>query len=216
MAEALPVHGFVLAGGRSSRMGTDKASLKFCGWPLVEIVVEKLRKFCANVSIAGNREDLWALAPVVRETRIDAGPAAGVEAGLAAAKQPWALFVPVDVPLVPADLLRRWAREGLRKGNEGFSGFYLSTGRDQPAFCMLHRDCLPGFSAGVEAGEHRLSRLLQQATGGREQRIEVNHLYEEEERPPAETIDRWFLNVNTPEDMRSAEEFAIKDWSSNL
>ena len=42
---------------------------------------------------------------------MDAGPAAGIEAGLRAAKEEWVMFVPVDVPLVPGELLRRWAEE---------------------------------------------------------------------------------------------------------
>ena len=87
MSTKLPVHGFVLAGGKSSRMGTDKALLEFCGRPLVEIAVEKLREFCAEVSIAGNRDDLSVFAPVAHETRVDCGPAAGIEAGLKAAQR---------------------------------------------------------------------------------------------------------------------------------
>ena len=106
----VPVHGFVLAGGKSSRMGEDKALLRFCGRPMVEIAVEKLRGFCEEVTIAGNREDLAGFAPVVRESRTGVGPAAGVEAGLGAARQEWAMFLPVDVPLVPEELLRRWAQ----------------------------------------------------------------------------------------------------------
>jgi molybdopterin-guanine dinucleotide biosynthesis protein A len=128
----LPVHGFVLAGGKSSRMGADKALLRFCGRPMVEIAVEKLRGFCAEVTIAGNRGDLAGFAPVVTETRVGVGPGAGIEAGLRVAKEAWAMFIPVDVPFVPEELLRRWAVEAMRVD---MTVSYLGVGRKQPTFC---------------------------------------------------------------------------------
>ena len=76
-SEHLPVHGFVLAGGGSTRMGEDKALLRLGGRPMVAIAVETLRSLCENVSIAGNRPDLSGLAAVVLETRKGCGPAAG-------------------------------------------------------------------------------------------------------------------------------------------
>jgi molybdopterin-guanine dinucleotide biosynthesis protein A len=39
-----------------------------------------------------------------------------MEAGLGVARQEWVMFVPVDVPLVPGELLRRWAEEAMRVG----------------------------------------------------------------------------------------------------
>ena len=51
---------------------------------MAEIAVEKLRSFCGAVSLCGNRDDLCTLAPVVHESRENAGPAAGIDAGLKA------------------------------------------------------------------------------------------------------------------------------------
>ena len=202
----LPVHGFVLAGGKSSRMGLDKATLEFRGRPMVEIAVEKLREFCADVSIAGNREDLSSHAEVVPEERVDAGPAAGVEAGLKAAKQEWALFVPVDVPLVPVSLLRRWAEVALEMGSNGdFDAFHLHVDRDQPAFCILRRSCAIPFSEKLGSGERRLSKLLHVATKGFH-RIGPDELYPTGY-PSVETMDRWFMIINTPDDLVAAEGF---------
>ena len=198
MAGLLPVHGFVLAGGKSSRMGQDKVLLELCGRPMVEIAVEKLRGFCAEVWIAGNREDLEGFAPVVRETRVGVGPAAGVEAGLGVARQEWAIFVPVDVPLISGDLLRRWAEAVLRREDVGVS--LLRCGREQPAFCMLRVSGKDRFSEALDRGERRLGVLLAEAGG---QRLWV---YEVEGETAA--MERWFKNVNTPKDLAEAEAWA--------
>ncbi len=203
----VPIHGFVLAGGRSARMGQDKALLRVDGRPMVEIAVEKLRAFCADVSIAGNRDDLRPYAPVVHETRSEVGPAAGVEAGLLAATQPWVLFVPVDVPLMPADLLQRWATEVISL--QGFSASNLYYGRNQPAFCMLRKDRADTFSNALDSGERRLSQLLHHASldGGFYGHWvhDLSELYPKQDHPAQATSDRWFANVNTPEDLAQVE-----------
>jgi molybdopterin-guanine dinucleotide biosynthesis protein A len=205
MGEKLPVHGFVLAGGKSSRMGEDKALLRFCGRPMVEIAVEKLRGFCAEVTIAGNREDLGEFAPVVRETRVDVGPAAGIEAGLRVASEEWALFMPVDVPLIPEALLRRWVE--MLRPMEGIVASDLYYEGDQPAFCMLRRECLGRFSEALDGGERRLRVLLRRASEGFEWQFSIDMLYEAD--PPDRTIsDWWFTNVNTPEDLAEVEAWA--------
>jgi len=206
----VPVHGFVLAGGQSSRMGEDKALLQFCGRPMVEIAVEKLRGFCAEVTIAGNREDLAGIAPVVMEARTGAGPAAGVEAGLGAARQEWAMFVPVDVPLVPEELLRRWAKAAMRVGR---SVSYLGIGGKQPAFCLLKRERLGAFAKSLDEGERRLEVLLHlsaEADGDDSWMYDADELYGEsgDPVPDQETLGRWFANVNTPEDLAEAEAWA--------
>jgi molybdopterin-guanine dinucleotide biosynthesis protein A len=207
---ALPVHGFVLAGGKSSRMGEDKALLRFCGRPMVEIAVEKLRGFCTEVTIAGNREDLAEFAPVVGEMRVGVGPAAGIEAGLLAAKQEWAMFVPVDVPLVPGALLRRWAVEALRVG---MTVSFLRVGQKQPAFCLLKREMVSSFTKLMDSGERRLEVLLNQTAKSDGYAFWMCDEYElcgrvEEGGPDERPLKWWFKNVNTPEDLAEAEAWA--------
>ncbi len=184
-------------------MGQDKALLRVGGRVMVEIAVEKLRAFCAEVSIAGNRDDLAAYAPVVREMRSEVGPAAGVEAGLRAATQPWVMFVPVDVPLMPEELLRRWATEVV--GLEGVLASNLFYEINQPAFCMVRRECAGRFSAALDGGERRLSQLLRQTSDGRHRVYDLKQLYGEVDGPSQAESDRWFANVNTPQDLAEVE-----------
>ena len=201
--------GFVLAGGLSSRMGTDKPLLKFCGRPMVEIAVAKLREFCAEVSIAGNRDDLARFAPVVHEQRIEAGPAAGVEAGLRAAEQAWTMFVPVDVPLVPAALLQKWMLEVLRRGCD--ASYLMVHGRKQPTFCAVRRDCVEAFSAALNEGERRLAEILRRvpATGaGQLWCCEAGEFREDE--PGSNGTEFLFRNINTPMDREAAEAWVTE------
>ena len=200
----LPVHGLVLAGGKSSRMGRDKALLDFGGRPLVVAAVDRLLRFCRVVSISGNREDLTAITRVVAEARIDAGPAAGLEAGLRASEEVWALFTPVDVPLVTARLLRRWAAAVLLRGTEGVRLSMLRVGDvRQPTFCMLHRDCAAPLSAALDRGERKLGLVYEQIAG----ELGPGSLWIADVEPfggdePEGT--RCFANLNTPADLAAA------------
>ena len=229
----LPVHGFVLAGGRSSRMGRDKALLEFRGRPMVEIAVEKLRSFCAEVSIAGSREDLSRFAEVVREQRVGEGPGSGIETGLNACRQEWALFIPVDVPLVPGGLLRRYAEvvieTGITASNLGSTHVGVEDGRlerlpgeleaagtgTQPAFCMLRSYLRQPFSAAMDGGERRVARLLRQAAEAGNGVHCIHDLsalygYPDYKGPDAEAVKRFFANLNTPEDLALAERWAAE------
>jgi molybdopterin-guanine dinucleotide biosynthesis protein A len=206
VSSPLPVHGFVLAGGKSLRMGQDKATMHFRGRPLVEIAVEKLRNICATVSIGGNRADLAAYAPIAPESRLDQGPAAGVQACLAVSAEPWAMFVPVDVPLVPARLLRTWGEDVLRREHLGCCVSYLEVdGQRQPAFCMLKKMVVPRVTQALDDGERRLTAILRHAALG-ESGLWVCDVAALPGIKSA--ISMAFSNVNSPREFAAAEALA--------
>ena len=217
----LPVHGFVLAGGKSSRMGVDKATLEFRGRPMVEIAVEKLRGFCADVSICGNRDDLAGYAPVVRDARVDCGPAAGIEAGLLAARQEWCLFVPVDVPLVPGCLLRQFAEWVIGFDEQPdsaifgpFAGSYLYTReRRQPSFCILRPHCAELIGRELDKGTRSVERLLERIPEefGGASFVPSGALQFALHGMTAEQVEVAFGNLNTPDEFDMAEL-----WSESL
>lgn len=109
--------GFVLAGGRSSRMGFDKARACYRGQPLALAVLSTLEPLCGRRALIrrGPPDGLpwrWAdgtAVEVLRE-RVVAGPAGphplwGVAAALEASQTPVALILPCDTPSVSADTL---------------------------------------------------------------------------------------------------------------
>lgn len=196
MTTKLPIHGFVLAGGRSSRMGTDKAMLAFRGRPMIAIAVETLTAVCEFVSIAGSRSDLAPFANVVPDGRPGEGPVSGIETGMLACSSEWAMFLPVDLPLLSPNFVRRWAETVLTRSQTRAS--YVAEGADpHPALCLLRQDCASELIANIRAGERRLQSLLGLLDG--------LWIADAREFAGEEDSTRWFTNVNTPQDLRRAE-----------
>jgi molybdopterin-guanine dinucleotide biosynthesis protein A len=115
VSAAPPFTALILAGGRSSRMGTDKALLPhpISGLPLLEHQAALLRSLpgCAELLLSAPAERPYPLADPLAGIRVipdatpDSGPLAGLAAGLAAASHSRLLIVAVDLPALSADFL---------------------------------------------------------------------------------------------------------------
>jgi len=100
--------GFVLAGGKSSRMGSDKALLPFKGITLLEHVAAQVHQATGNVTLIGDPERYSNFGyPVIRDIYSQRGPLSGIHAALAASKADWNLIVACDMPEVTAAFLTR-------------------------------------------------------------------------------------------------------------
>ena len=100
--------GFVLAGGRSSRMGSDKALLPFKGATLVQHVAAQVYQSVGNVILVGDPERYSYLSyPVIADIYPARGPLSGIHAALAASPAEWNLIVACDMPEVTAAFLTR-------------------------------------------------------------------------------------------------------------
>jgi molybdopterin-guanine dinucleotide biosynthesis protein A len=221
------VSGFVLAGGKSSRMGQDKALLELAGKPLVLLAVEKLQRVCAEVYVLGNRPELEVYAPLVRDLHEGCGPLGGIEAALLHSVKEWNLFMAVDMPFLPAGFLDGWVRRVIRQKSARVAMFTVE-GRPQPALCLLHQEVAPYVRDAVEKGEFKLLQVLEAAAKELAVRqgmgLEVvflnlpwgeeGALLGDEGRGWAPTaVQRvarhlWFANLNTPEEFAAAEAFS--------
>jgi molybdopterin-guanine dinucleotide biosynthesis protein A len=95
------INGFVLVGGKSSRMGHDKALLQLEGKPLVLRTAEILRPFVSKIALLaplGRYEHLGL--PVVADIWPDQGPLAAVCTGLLSSSAEWSIFLACDLPRV--------------------------------------------------------------------------------------------------------------------
>lgn len=102
-----PADAFILAGGRSSRMGQDKSLVTLNGTPLIQHAIAIFRSVGLEPCIAGARSDLSTFAPVIADDPAHAGlgPLSGICPALDAGTARYAIFLPVDLPLLPSGLI---------------------------------------------------------------------------------------------------------------
>lgn len=162
--DVMPTSGVVLAGGASRRMeGRDKRTVLVGGRPLLISAVEAVRAVCDEVMVATGAGSLPLALPGVRavpDRRRDAGPLAGLEAGLAAAVHPVALVLagdhPAAAPRVLAELRDRLTRD------ERLDAVVLGTSHgSQPLVGAYRCSCAPTVTRLLDGGERRARALLE-------------------------------------------------------
>lgn len=109
------VTGCILAGGKSSRMGREKALLPIGSHTLIEFVIQRLRPFVERVVVIGNAHNapqLYTLPveAVLTDLKPDCGPLMGIYTGLMHTETALNLLVPCDMPWVEGRLIEQLLR----------------------------------------------------------------------------------------------------------
>ena len=192
------VEGFILVGGASRRMGTDKAALVIDGRTSLQRVANALAAVASPVTLVGARHEYDGVTlqnvPDVHEKW---GALGGIHSALANAERDWALIVACDLPFVTSELFER-LKSFISEGTDAIVPIQ-SDGRPQPLCALYRREtCLPKAERLIAAGEHTPRALLARVRTRRIDFVELSDL---------SGADDFFLNVNTPSDFQQAQEF---------
>jgi len=187
---------FILAGGKSTRMGTDKAFVVLRGSKLVERAVALGRAVTSTVSIVGDPAKFACFAPVIEDIFPGCGPLGGIHAALGASQTDLNLILAVDVPFVSAALLHYLVGRAVE------SPAALVTvprmGRAWQPLCAIYRRKFRDLAEqSVRAGRYRIDALFDR------KRTQV--ITGEELLAAGFSADA-FTNVNTPRDLAAAAE----------
>jgi molybdopterin-guanine dinucleotide biosynthesis protein A len=205
--------GFVLAGGQSSRMGTDKALALFRGTPLVQVALATLSAAGVPGRLAGSRSALGAFAEEIPDTFPGTGPLGGIHAGLSASQAEWNLFLPVDLPLMPSSLLARLLQRAILTGTPVTAT--RLTGRIEPFPVVLRRDVLPQIEQRLQSGHtacHTAWQTIPEDMGTALDAASVENLVQSGQCPHPEGLPPvlWYQSANTPAELASLNSIHIK------
>lgn len=186
------IEAFILAGGASSRMGTDKSQLLLENQTFVERIGATLLTVTDTIRlVAGSdnsRSDNFRL-PLVADVYPQWGALGGLHAALSACRREWAIVVACDLPFVTSELFRTLV--SLSSEHDAVVPIQPD-GRPQPLAALYRVDpCAQRATELIEAGRRRPLDLLQIVRTRWVDFAEISNLAQAE---------RFFVNINTPDD----------------
>lgn len=193
----LDVEGFILVGGASSRMGSNKAQLAFGSQTGVQRIAAALAALTDRVRVVGSADALtdsgFENVPDLLERW---GALGGIHSALGACRSTWAIIVACDLPLVTSDLfIRLW-----EVNSKMFDAVVpiQPDRRPQPLCAIYRRETIVAeITRLVAEGEHMPRALLAQV---RTRWVAFSEL------AGIPGAEHFFLNVNTPEDYERAKQ----------
>ncbi len=192
--------GVILAGGKSRRMGSDKAFLEVGEAAMIQHVASELRKVFNEVLLAGGTQAKGELLGLqVLPDRIPGrGPLSGIHAALYGASNSKCLVTACDMPFVSAALASFMIGQA-----DGYDAAVPSHGiYVQPLFAVYDRNCIEAIEQTLGASKPKVADFYP--------RVRVNYVSEKYLRAIA-NIDIAFFNVNTPADLEKARAMAVRD-----
>ena len=190
----------IQAGGDSRRMGQDKGLVPLLGQPLVARAIQRLGRLADEVLVTTNHTEAYRFLgiPLFPDLIPGVGALSGLYTALSAAQNPLVAVVACDMPFASADLLS-YARDRLLAANADVA-IPLSNEGYEPFNAVYRREtCLPAVKNALEAGERRLISWFKDVKLAVLQPDEIA-LYDPQ--------GLAFWNLNTPEELRQAEEIA--------
>ena len=176
-------------------MGADKAFLEFQGETLVERALALMGRVCPSVAIVGDPARFSSYGSVVEDVYSGCGPLGGIHAALVGSSAELNLMLAVDMPFVSEDLLRflfATAEEG-----EAVVTVPRTAKGLQPLCAVYRRHFANAAELALRAGKYKIDAAFSALS------IRV---IEDHQLSSAGFSERSFFNVNTPEDLRAAEE----------
>ena len=207
MAQAeLSRTGFLLAGGKSSRMGVDKAFLDFGGQTLLDRALTVMGAVCSRVTIVGDPgkfaeygssgHDAAKYGSVVADIFPGCGPLAGIHAALVHSTAKLNLMLAVDMPFVSRELLAFIFAAAEREDNHAIVTVPRTSKGFQPLCAVYRRDFAVAAEQALRAGKYKIDAAFSSVSV---------RVIEENELAAAGFSEQIFFNVNTPQDRRAAE-----------
>jgi len=190
MEDRITYESFVLAGGKSSRMGADKGLVDFRGKKMIEHVIYSLGLSYPISIISDNQEYRQFGHNVYTDIYKNCGPLGGIHSALYNSNAGWNIVMSCDLPFVTSDFLLFLLKK--IKGNLCDAIVPVHDSKVEPMCALYCKSSLPKIETLILKKELKMQAVLEK----------LNTIYVE---VPKEKFDAGLLfrNINSPADITS-------------
>ena len=185
---------FILAGGRSSRMGRDKAFIELGGRTLLERAMNLVGSVTPNVRVVGQQQKFLTIAHTVEDIFPDCGPLGGIHAALTNTETELNLMLAVDLPFVERGFLLYLISQASQTG--ALVTVAQAGERLQPLCAVYRRDFAQAAEKALKKKKNKIDILFEQVETRVIGRAEMERMG---------FSSTMFQNLNTPEELQKAE-----------
>lgn len=191
------VSGFVQAGGKSSRMGQNKALLMLSGIKLIEYSIKNLSQIVSQIGVITNNPEIYSGLNIncYPDTWLGLGPLAGIYSALEHSKYDYVLNLACDMPFVSCELLTLLIEHGQ---THQISVPKDQKGQLQPLCALYHKSCQQPILELIKESQYAPRKLFDKVKTQIILFEDFAHL---------KNSSHFFENINTPEDFELASSY---------
>lgn len=189
----------ILAGGKSSRFGADKALAQFNGKTLIHNAIELAKKVTSNIIIISNQDGYDQLGfPVFPDIYKDTGPIGGVHSGLVNSNSELNFVLAADMPHVTLPLIKYTIDKATITSN---SVIPIANGLPEPLCGVYLKKAITTLERCIKSGKLKMMEVLKE--------LKVEYLDVNAEMNFYSPY--LFSNINTGEDLKNANRLMNED-----
>jgi molybdenum cofactor guanylyltransferase len=192
MSDQVSIAAFLLAGGKSSRMGRDKGLINLAEKPMAKYAIETLEKMGLTPTIVTNNEAYASLGyPMIQDIIPDKGPMGGLYTAMENTQATYVLLVSCDMPFVPKEAFQKLI-EAAREQSVIVSEFM---GKTNPLFALYHKSLKEQLKENLDLEKLKMLDFISETDF---EKVDMEDLVLQS--------PKRFTNINTPEDLDNTNE----------
>ncbi len=185
------ISAYILAGGKSLRMGKDKAMLTLGNKNFASHISDTINSINIPCKIVSSNEEHKQLPiPIIKDTIKNIGPIGGLKSALSDTSTIWNLIISCDLPLISKQSIE-WLLNVHQKGFD--ATITIVNGKTNPIFGIYRKDCDTPVQTQITKANYKMIHLLD--------KLHVNYV------KAPDNIAKELLNVNTPYDLKMIEKW---------